>query len=808
MLQNYLKIAFRNLWNNKVYSLINLSGLALGITCCMLILLLIRHELSYDLHHPEAGQIYRVTTELGKEEEIFKSATTPPPVAWNLKKDFPEIAQVTRVMGLMGISKSVFTYQDKRFFEEKGFYVDSTFFQVFHYDFLIGNPQNALNEPNTIVISESIAQKLFNKQDALGKVIKINNNFGEISYKITGVLKNKQANSHIQANFLMAFSSKGGISEYAYTNNEWVGNNFLYTYLKLKPQTSAKDLEAKLPKFLASYSGEALRKDGRKKVHYLQALTDIHLYSNLENEISANSSIVYVYILSAISFLILLIACINFMNLSTARSGKRAKEVGLRKVLGAYKIQLVQQFIGESLLITALAFGLALALLEISLPFFGRLINQKLAFSIFENSYNLLYLLGLALFTGFLAGIYPAFYLSAFQPIKVLKGKLGNRFSASFLRKGLVVFQFSISITLIVGTILILQQLNFIQQKDLGFVKSQKLIIPLRTPEAQNQYKVLKNEWEKNAQVLALSGASTYPGTAVLNDQSYYLEGKTAQDAYVLKMNYTDYDFLKSVDFQLIRGRFFDRKFSADSSKVVVNETTLKRLGIALDAAIGKKIKSVRNLGDLEIIGIVKDFHQSSLHQAIDSYIFVLNQNVDFFPYIVLNFKADNPNILLQNLQKAWNKSIPSVPFEYSFLENDLAHQYEADQRVFWTIQCFTTIAIFIACLGLFGLASFTTEQRTKEVGIRKVLGASVGQLITLLSQDFLKLILISFLIAIPLAWYVMNQWLQNFAYRIEISWWVFALAGSSALLIALFTVSYQALKAATMNPVEVLKNE
>ncbi|MCU0447078.1 MAG: ABC transporter permease [Microscillaceae bacterium] len=762
MLKNYLKIAFRNLWNNKIYSFINLSGLALGITCCMLILLLIRHELSYDLHHPQAEQLYRVTTELGKDDEIFKSATTPPPLAWNLKKDFPEIQQVTRVLGLFGVNKSIFTYEEKRFFEEKGFYVDSTFFQIFKYEFLSGNAQTALNEPNTIVITENIAQKLFGQQSAIGKVIKINNNFGEISYKITGVLKAKQANSHIEANFLMSLNSKGGISEFAYNNQEWVGNNFLYTYLQLKPNTIAQNLEAKLPKFIDRYAGEALRKDGRKKEHFLQVVSNIHLYSDLSNEISGNSNITYVYILTAISILILLIACINFMNLSTARSGKRSKEVGLRKVLGAYKIQLIQQFMGESLLIAGLAFGLSLAFLELILPSFEQLINQNLNFSIFNNFSNLLYLLGLSLFTGFLAGIYPAFYLSAFQPIKVLKGKLGNRFSASFLRKGLVVFQFSISITLIVGTILILEQLQFLQNKDLGFKKVDKLIVPMRTPEAQAQYKTLQAEWQKISQVVALSGATSHPATSVLNDMNFYAEGKNAKDGSILKMNYTDYDFLKSVDFQLVKGRYFDKKYKSDSSKVVVNENTLQRLGIKLEEAIGKKIKAIRNSMSFEIIGVVKDFHFQSLHSPIEPYVFLLNEQGNYFPYVIINYKTAKPLQFLQNLKEVWDKYNSTVPFEYSFLENDLARQYEADQRFSWIIQTFTGIAIFIACLGLFGLASFTTEQRTKEIGIRKVLGASVNQIVILLSQNFIKLVLIAFLIASPLAYYLMSQWLQN----------------------------------------------
>ena len=774
----------------------------------MLILLLIQHELSYDLHHQDLDRLYRVAGESGMPDgDITRSAATPPPIAWNMKKDFPEIEQVTRILGQFWTSKDIFSYGDNQFFETRGYYADSTFFQMFSYNFLHGDPNTALNEPNSMVISQKIAQKLFRETNPLGKTIKITNNSGENSYKITGVLSDQQQNSHINVNYLMSFNTKGGMAEYAYTNDEWLGNNFLHTYIKLKPNTSAAQLEEKFPDFVKFHAGERIEESGRTKAFFLQAVKDIHIYSNLNAEISINSSINYIYILSAISFLVLLIACINFMNLSTARSGKRAKEVGLRKVLGAYKSQLVKQFLGESMLITVLAFVIAMALVEISLPLFENLVNQELNESLFTQPLYLIYLLGLTVFTGFLAGCYPAFYLSAFQPVKVLKGKLGNRYAAGFLRKGLVVFQFSIAIALIAGAILIVQQLHFIQNKDLGFRKDQKLIIPLHTQKVQQDYEILKNKYLQNPKVTSFTGSTTYPGKPVFHDWIFHVLGKNEKDGIVMKMNFADYDFLKTTGIQLLKGRFFSDQFGAEEDKVVVNETALKNFGLSLDEAIGTKIKAQNDDETLEVIGVVKDFNYSSLHSPIEPYIFVVSEEINF-PYVLMSFNTHDISGFLNEVKNTWDTTIQNIPFEYSFLDQELVMLYEAEQKFAWVIQTFTGIAILITCLGLFGLASFITEQRQKEIGIRKVLGASALNVVQLVSKDFMILIVIASVIAFPLAYYFMNLWLQDFNYRISINGLVFLISALIAVIIAMITISSMAYRAAILNPVEVLKDE
>ncbi len=803
MLYNYLKIAWRHLLKNRVYSLINILGLSLGICAVLLILVYIRFELSYDRHHPEYEHIYRVISEIQREDESVKMASSPPPLAWALKETFPEVAQVTR---FLGAPEKIFSNGGEQFYEEHGYYVDSTFLDIFACDFLAGDPETSLDAPFSIVLSETLSQKLFKKgpAESIGQVIQLNDR----DFQVKGVFAEPEHPSHIPFNYLLSFNTPGGIAEYASNSKEWIGNNFLYTYAKLHPQASAKDLQAKIPAFLKPYTEDGFRQTGARKFNYLQAIQDIHLQSHLRGEFPGSSSIQYIYMLTALATLILILACINFMNLSTARSSKRAREVGLRKVLGAYRIELIAQFIGESLLLSTLALVMGLVLLELFLPSFERLANRQLHYSILHSVGDWGFIILFLVLVGIMAGSYPAFYLSSFQPMRVLKGKIRSALSAQALRKGLVVFQFTVSVGLISSTLLIVQQLAYVQNKPLGFEKSQKLIIPLRTEQAREQYTQFKNDWTSLSQLAGVSGISAYPGTFIPHDNDFKPQGASNSQLANSKIQFCDYTLADVLNLDIKSGRFFDPAFPADSNRVIINETAARAFGWSPEEALGKTLVSPSFDWQMEVAGVVGDFHFTSLHERIQPLVLLLEENPNQFPYVLLSYQGGQVSDLLSRLQKSWNQSVPNVPFEYQFLDEQFAQQYKDDQRFAQMIQVFTGLAIFIACLGLFGLASFTAEQRQKEVGIRKVLGASVWHIILLMSQETILLILLANAISIPIAYYWMSRWLESFAYRMEISWLSFALTAGMALLIALLTISSQTWWSTRLNPVEVLKDE
>lgn len=817
MLKNYIKIALRNLLKNKVFSLINILGLSIGMACCMLILLWVQHELSYDRHHDRPEDLYRVWTTLIFQGEEKDFAGTPTPMGPTLKAEYPEVQTMVRILEPLGESQSMIQLRNSNgevmnsFYEDNGYLVDSTFFDLFKYEFIEGNPKTALTEPNTVVLSEEIARKLFPNKSAMGEIIRISNSNGDVDFSVTGIFAEPENPTHIPGRFYMSLYS-GDLWGYMRTVTDFAGNNFLKTYIRLKPGTDGQAFEAKLPAFIEKYAAEDLKNAGMGKIQHIQPVTDIHLRSNLEFEFPNQGSISYVYILASIAILTLLIACINFMNLSTARSGTRAAEVGIRKVMGAEKQSLIRQFIGESVFISLLSLLIAIVTVEVFLPTFNRLTGKEL--SLLSEPSGLLWFVGIALLTGLLAGSYPAFYLSSFNPTTVLKGKLTNSLSATALRRGLVVFQFIISIVLIVASLFINQQMDYLQNRDLGFEKEQQVVLPLRSINAKRNAQTLKEEILRNAQINSATLASTHPGIPVPYDLPLFAEGQTNNDANVVRVNHTDYDFAKTMGIDLVAGRFFSRDFPADSvNRIVVNEAAVESFGYnSPEEIIGKPlfIEFSGNRFTLEAIGVMKDFNFESLHKEVTPYGILLSTNNFAVPpgYLIVNTAQGNISSTLSTLESTWKNINSGEPYEYSFLDEEFQKNYEAEQRISSIIWYFTFIAIFISCLGLFGLAAFTAERRMKEIGIRKVLGASVANILMLLSKEFVFLVLVAFLIATPIAWYGANRWLETFAYRIDVQWWVFAVAGVMALAIAIFTISFQAVRAAVDNPIDSLRSE
>jgi putative ABC transport system permease protein len=807
MFKNYLKTSFRFLAKNKTYSFINIFGLALGTLCCVYLILYVTDQYSYDKHQPDAKNIYRITTRTEITGDKHYGGASSPPIAPAMKRDFGEVLQYTRVVSTLGVSKSLLTYKEKSFYENDALYVDSTFFQLFNYHFIYGNPSNALNAPYTIVLQRSVADKLFGSENPLGKTITIENNYGKDNFKVTGVVDQSLGKTQIKGNMFFSMNS-GGMGSYTYSNTTWAGNNYAYSYVELRHDANVSALEKKLPAFLNKYGGEQLRSGGMKKELHLQRLLDVQTTGGLDHNMIPAVSTSFLYIMILIAVLIQVIACINFMNLSTARASKRAKEVGVRKVIGAGKGSLIKQFLAESLFLSFIGILIALPLLAIALPYLNQITHADIHLSLFRDYRLWIFLVMLVLVTGFLAGSYPAFYLSAFQAIKVIKGDFSNHVSASGIRRTLVVFQFVLSIVLITSIIIIYSQLNYIKNKDLGFDKKQKLIFNFYTDGTQKKMASLSNDFKALAEVQNIGMSNFYLGQFVEHDHGVFPPGgnmKTAIDAQNIA---TDDHFLQANGIQLVSGRNFR---PGDSARVLINETLCRRLGLNPETAPGTKLYNEEKPDPtitMEIIGVMKDFNYSSLHNEIKPLELDYKAGTDWFDKMTVAVNSDNYKSVLAKLEDAWHKNLQGVPFEFQFLDEVVQKQYESEQTLGNIINSFTLMAILISSLGLFGLASFSAEQRSKEIGIRKVLGASVSGIVQLLSKDFLKLVIISFVIATPIAWWAMNKWLQGFNYRVPIAWWMFAMAGLIAILIAMITVSFQALKAAVANPTKSLKTE
>lgn len=811
MLTNYFKIAIRNLWKNKTFSLINIIGLASGLACFILITLYVADELSYDRYNKKASQIYRVNSDIVFGGNKLHMAVTSDPMGAALKADYPQVEQFVR---FFSNSYRMVKKGSSYIREEDVIHADSTLFDVFTLPLIAGDAKTALTEPNVVVISESTARKYFGTTEVVGKNIETDENNSKL-YKITAVIKDIPHNSHFHFDFI--FSMKN--VDYGW--GSYLSNNF-QTYIVLKEGTNYRAFEKNFPKYINKYvlpqakqfmninSMDEFAKSGNKLDYSLMPLADIHLHSDRSAELGVNGNIQYVYIFSAVALFVLLLACINFMNLSTARSSTRAKEVGIRKVLGTEKKALVFQFLTESTITAIISTILAVMIAWMSLSWFNNLSGKALAISELFQSRYLFFLVALPFVVGFLAGGYPAFYLSSFKPIAVLKGKINAGSKRSALRNSLVIMQFTTSIFLIVGTIVVYRQLNFIQTKKLGFNKDQVLLVN-GTGALRNETEAFKNEVAKLPGISGAAFAGYLPiSNSSRNDNSYATEAvMNSKNGLNMQTWVADYDYLPVMGMELVSGRNFSKDFGTDTSAIIINETTAKLLGY--NDPVGKKIYTdfqdqfSNRLVTYTIIGVVKNFHFESLRQTIGPLCFRLGK-----PDWVTAFKVNTKDIrgVVNNVSEKWKAMAPAMPFNYQFLDEGFDNMYRVEQRTGKLGLSLAIIAIMIACLGLFGLATYMAEQRIKEIGVRKVLGASVTNIVTMLSSDFLKLVLVATIVAVPLSLWAMTTWLKDFAYRIDIGWSVYVIAALLALLIALLTVSSQAIKAALSNPVKSLRTE
>lgn len=809
MLKNYFKTALRSLLNNKVFSLINIVGLAIGTICCLYIIAYVTDQYSYDRHHRQVEDIYRVNSLLGLTSGESEKASCSPPIGPAMRLELPEVLECTRVVPTerLGAKQHLLHYQDKSLYEKAAVYADSTFFNVFTYHFVYGDSRHALDAPYTVVLMRSLSDKLFGDTNPVGKVIEIDNAYGRQGFKVTGVVDDRLGKSHIQSAIFMAMNS-GGMGSVTYNSTSWAAYNYVATYVKLHHGASAAALEKKLPAFLQLHGAVQLKEMGMKKELHLQPVTSIHITGGYDNELSKTVDSTFLKMLLLIAVLIQVIACINFMNLTTARASRRAKEVGVRKIIGAGMNDLVKQFLGESLLLSLIAMVLALPVLALVRPFLNAVTRADISMSFMADYRFVLLLLGITITTGLLAGSYPAFYLSAFKPINTIKGQLNNHISAAGIRRLLVVFQFVLSIVFISAIVVIYFQLNYIRHKDLGFEKQQRLVFNFYTDDSKGRIPAFMNDLQQLSEVRSATMADNYPGQVISKDWPYYLEGKDPASSYDVAFIFSDENFAKTMGIRLLSGRDFR---AGDSGRALVNESFCKALGLDPLTAVGKRLYPKDYQGEpgnfVEIAGVLKDFNYSSLHTEVKP--FMLRYKPEYGKDIVVaSTSSVDYSGLLNKVAAIWQHDFPTVPFTYSFLDEDVQRQYETEATLSGIINLFTFIAIFLSCLGLFGLSVFDMEQRRKEIGIRKVLGASLSGLVMLLSKDFLKLIGISFVIALPFAWWIMSKWLDAFPYRISLSWWMFALAGAGALLIAFGTISFQAVKGALANPINNIKAE
>lgn len=801
MFQNSLKTALRNLFRQRMFAAINVVGLATGIATCLLIGLFVFDEWNYDRFHEKADRIVRIVFTGSVPGGEIKEANVMPPTARAMQAEFPEVEETTR---LAQGGRPFFLVNNQSFNDEELAFVDSNFFQVFSFRLLQGSTETSLIAPYTAVLTENTARKYFGTTDVVGKEFSIKGDSTPL--KVTGVVKNLPPHSHIHFD---VFASMG--SHPNSTSHSWMESGF-YTYAVLRSGADFKAVEAKLPALFEKYAGPQFpsafgmsytehRNAGNTVGLHLQRLTDIHLHSDFANDLSAPGDIRYVYIFSAIGLFTLLIASINFMNLTTAGASRRAKEVGVRKVLGSRRQSLTFQFLIESFLLSFIALFLALGLSYVALPLFNQLSDKSLTLDILAHWWVIPSLLAVGLMVGILAGSYPAFFLSAFKPVAVLKGKLTPDNKNTGLRSGLVVFQFLISICLIICTTVVYKQLDYIQHKKLGYDKEQ--VIVLQTWPLGKNEEVFRQQLLQDTRVLHVTNSPYVPAGATYQN-NFFVHPLDHPSHWVKTLRYdVDEHYIPTLGIEIVAGRNFSMDYGTDSLNAIINQTAAAAFGWTHDA-LGKTLVNGDNK-HLQVIGVVKDFHFKSLRESISPLVMVMNKN---FGNLIIKTKPGSPSALLSAIEAKYNALPHDLPFSFSFLNERISNTYHAERKTGAILGIFAGLTIFVACLGLFGLATFTAYQRTKEIGIRKVLGATAAGIVRLLVIDFVKLIAIALLIACPIAWWVMNKWLEDFAYRVNIQWWVFGLAGITAITIAILTVSWRAIKAATANPVESLRNE
>ena len=792
MFKNYFKIAFRTLRRHTGYAFINIFGLAVGMACCVLILLFVRSELSYDRYHENADRIYRVVRETTSEDGITKSARSQVPMGPTLKTEFPEVEEVVRFW--RGF-QPVLRHEDTVFRESGLYFADPGVFEVFSFDFRAGDPQTALTTPGSVVLAASLARKYFGDEEPMGETFAYDGYpAGSLDLTVTGVLDDLPSNTHL------AFEALVSLEGVETERDNFGSSKPIWTYVLLPEGTPPERLESKLPDFVDRH----LSSPTYSSVMHLEPITDLHLYTGYEGGFKPKSDIAYLYLFGAIGFFILLLACINFINLSTARSLKRAREVGMRKVLGAYRGQLVGQFLGEAFLFCGLALVLALLLVEAMLPVFNNLFGQALTLSYLYDGFLLWALPALLFVVGGVSGLYPALFLSRFQPTTALKGRFLSSAAGAPLRKSLVVFQFAISVVLIIGTLTVYQQLSYLSQKNLGFDKEQVVVMPYSPQED-----VLRETLLQHPEVLSVSVSQRVPVNTINGDGRPVLpdgfEENVSVESYII-----DDTFLETYGMTLLAGRNLSSELASDSSAFLINEAAVRRFGWgSLQEALGKNILWSNGPTEGPVVGVVQDFHLGSMHEEIPPLVFHMRSGEQWWrTFISAKIRPGDVSGTLAFLEETWRMHTPDGAYDYFFIDDSFEQLHRADARFGTIIGYFAGLAILIACLGLFGLAAFTAEQRTKEVGVRKVLGASVPGVVLLLSKDFARLVLVALVVAGPVAYFAMSRWLDDFAYRVDLGVGTFVLAGGLALLIAVLTVSYQAIKAALADPVKSLRYE
>lgn len=807
MLRNYLKIALRNLLKNKIFSFINILGLAIGMAACLLILQYVTSELSYDEFHTNKDNIYRLKqNRYNKGVLSTEWAAGCAAVGLAVKEAFPEVEEYAKLMSTQG----VVIYNEApggpiSFKEEKMYFATASFLPMFSFDLVQGDEATALQEPFKAVISESAAQRYFKDENPIGKRISVND---RDEYEITGVFKDVPENSHLKFNFLLSFETfVKWVGEEAHTAWQWDG---FYNYIALQPGTDPKALEEKIPALVEQKAGEELRQYDAGMEFFLQPLTDIHLYSNYMMEAEVNGDGEAVYALLIIAFFIIVIAWVNYINLSTARSIDRAKEVGVRKVMGSIRPQLIRQFLFESIILNTLAVVLSMLLVLATYRYFNTLTGKEMTLSLFTTASFWLVVAGFFVIGAFLSGTYPAFVLSSFKPVSVLKGKMSSSKNGVMMRKLLVVVQFTASVFLITGTLTVYRQIMYMQNQDLGVAIDQALVIEAPSVIDDSVYadriQAFKTELLGNSLVKTATASTAVPGSKPgWNAGGIRLIHQDDREGNQYRVIGIDYDFVDAFQLKIIEGRNFSRSFGTDESAVLFNESAVKLMGFEdPEKALNQEIFF---WGDtFQIVGVVKDYHQESLKANFDPLIFrLIPASQDYFS---LKIEAADISETMAFVQETWHQYFPGNPFEYFFLDEHFNKQYQADLQFGKVFGFFAVLAIFVACLGLFGLSSFTATQRTKEIGIRKVLGASVSGIVTLLSRDLIKLVFIASLIALPMAYLVMQKWLQNYSFKIDISWWLLCVPVIAVLLIAVITVSFQTFKAAIVNPIQSLRYE
>jgi putative ABC transport system permease protein len=799
MFKNLLKISIRNILKDKTYSAINILGLTIGITCSLFLLMYILDELSYDKYHKNAKNIYRIISNIKETDNAFTWAVAQIPLADELRDNYPEVKNAVRFFQL---GSNLYKNGDKQFTETEFYLADSTVFDMFSYTFINGDPATALDNPFTIVLSEKIAIKYFGSAAAaFGQSFQ---NKEAEEFKVTGVIKDVPLNSHFRFEGLISRNTRPGY------NSGW-GNFGVFTYIHLPENYDLKKMQGSLDKVIKEKVNPIFDQYGIKVKYEMQPILDIHLHSKIQDEAEAGGDISYIYIFGAVAAFMIVIACINYMNLATARSANRAKEVGVRKVMGSQRFQLISQFLTESVVITLISLIVSMILIYALLPAFNGLANKELPFNYILQPTVLLSLIGVVLFAGIIGGSYPAFYLSSFNPVSVLKGKLAAKGGSVIFRKVLVVAQFSISIFMLISTLVVFDQLQYMRNKDLGFDKERVVRIELNERELRDKAEVLVSRFKQVNEVAGVGMANSSPsqgiGKLLLKVEDN--EGKLT-DRGVDLFN-ADFDFVKTMGMQIVQGRDFSRDIISDTTyAVLVNEAMVKRM--AWKEPLGKKFVFAGggpNNTDIEkhVVGVVKDYHQNSLYDAIEPLMIVLDRRNN---YVFVRTEEGDVRKSLEAVEKAWKEIFPNYAFEYSFLDQDFNSQYKADEKRSQIFTAFSGLTIIIACLGLLGLAAFTTQQRTKEIGVRKVIGASIQGLVFLVSKEFFILVGIGMLLAFPASWYFTQSWLQNFAYRIELEseWLTFATAAILAFVITLITVGFHVVRAASANPVKSLRDE